>query len=142
MDWYPFRSASLNRDHLGSDLWSMAQTWETLSPERDAREASGKRGVGRTLLPRSEAVFVGLSQALVVMAGLLLLAPIGRIDAVTGPFAVAIFLLVPIGVVTCSRGRWVGVVMAGVAATAWCGVEHGAHARGTSARPEEARSLA
>ena len=51
------------------------------------------------------------------------MALIGLVDAVTGNFAVTVFYLVPIGLVTFSRGRWVGTFMAATAAFAWSGVE-------------------
>ncbi|HEX6331322.1 MAG TPA: L,D-transpeptidase [Actinomycetota bacterium] len=40
---------------------------------------------------------------------------IGLVDAITGPLAVGIFYLVPIGLVTYARGRWVGTLMAAAA---------------------------
>jgi K+-sensing histidine kinase KdpD len=51
------------------------------------------------------------------------MALIGLVDAVTGQFAVAVFYLVPIGLVTFARGRWIGTLMAATAALAWSGVE-------------------
>ncbi len=60
-----------------------------------------------------------------MVVGLLLLALIGLVDAVTGPLEVAVFYLVPVGLVTYCRGRWVGVAMAGAAAIAWGIVEVG-----------------
>jgi hypothetical protein len=65
------------------------------------------------------------SPAFVVLVGLLLLALIGLVDAVTGTFAVAVFYLVPVGLVTYARGRWVGTIMAATAASAWMAVELG-----------------
>lgn len=62
-----------------------------------------------------------------VLNGLLVMALIGLLDAVTGPFAVAVFYLVPIGLVTYARGRWVGTLMAATAALAWTGVELAQH---------------
>lgn len=41
----------------------------------------------------------------------------------TGAFAVTVFYLVPIGLVTYARGRWVGTIMAATAACAWMVVE-------------------
>lgn len=80
-------------------------------------------GLARAVLLRLEDVLASLSPGFVVVFGLLLLALIGLIDAVTGPFAVEVFYLVPVGLVTYCRGRWVGVAMAGVAAIAWGIVE-------------------
>jgi K+-sensing histidine kinase KdpD len=67
------------------------------------------------------------SAPFVVIIGLLSLALIGLVDAVTGSFAVAVFYLVPIGLVTYARGRWVGTLMAATAAFAWTGVELAQH---------------
>lgn len=72
--------------------------------------------------------FLGtFSAPFVVIIGLLFLALIGLVDAVTGSFAVAVFYLVPIGLVTYARGRWVGTLMAATAALAWTGVELAQH---------------
>jgi K+-sensing histidine kinase KdpD len=77
-----------------------------------------------TALERFLATF---SAPFVVIIGLLILALIGLVDAVTGSFAVAVFYLVPIGLVTYARGRWVGTLMAATAALAWTGVELAQH---------------
>lgn len=82
-------------------------------------------GLARAVLLRLEQVLAGLSPGFVVVLGLLLLALIGLVDAVTGPLEVAVFSLVPVGLVTYCRGRWVGVAMAGAAALAWGVVEVG-----------------
>jgi len=82
-------------------------------------------GLARAALLRIEQILAGLSPGFVVVLGLLLLALIGLVDAVTGPLAVEVFYLVPVGLVTYCRGRWVGVAMAGVAAIAWGIVELG-----------------
>ncbi|HZD17837.1 MAG TPA: hypothetical protein VE669_06825 [Actinomycetota bacterium] len=83
------------------------------------------RHLGRSLLVGLERFLDGFSPPFVVLVGLLLLALIGLVDAVTGDFAVAIFYLVPIGLVTYARGRWVGTVMAAVAASAFLSVDLG-----------------
>jgi hypothetical protein len=62
-----------------------------------------------------------------VIVGLLMMALIGLVDSVTGAFAVGVFYLVPIGLVTYARGRWVGTLMAAAAAAAWGGVELAQH---------------
>jgi hypothetical protein len=62
-----------------------------------------------------------------VIVGLLMMALIALLDAVTGSFGVEVFYLVPIGLVTYARGRWVGTLMAAVAATAWGVVEIAQH---------------
>jgi len=81
--------------------------------------------LGRSMLGVLERFLDRFSPPFVVLVGLLLLALIGLIDAVTGAFAVAVFYLVPIGLVTYARGRWVGTLMAAVAACAWMAVELG-----------------
>jgi hypothetical protein len=81
--------------------------------------------LGRSMLTALEELLAGFSQPFVVLVGLLLLALIGMLDAVTGPFAVSVFYLVPIGLVTYARGRWVGTAMAATAACAWMAVELG-----------------
>ena len=84
--------------------------------------------LGFTMITALERFLGTFSPAFVVLLGLLLMALTGAIDAVTGPFAVAVFYLVPIGLVTFARGRSVGTLMAAVAAVAWCGVEVSQHA--------------
>ena len=76
-----------------------------------------------TMITGLERLLSTFSAPFVVIMGLLLLALLGLIDAVTGSFAVAVFYLVPIGLVTYARGRWVGTLMAATAALAWTGVE-------------------
>ena len=83
------------------------------------------RGLARSVLLRVERIFGDLSPAFVVVTGLLLLALVGLVDAVTGPFTMSVFYLVPIGLVTFARGRWVGVAMVAAAAAAWGAVELG-----------------
>jgi hypothetical protein len=83
--------------------------------------------LGYTMVTSLERFIEGFSPPFVIVLGLLLLALIGLIDAVTGPFAVALFYLVLIGLVTYARGRWVGTFMAAFAALAWSGVEISQH---------------
>lgn len=80
-----------------------------------------------TMITGLERLLSTFSAPFVVIMGLLLLALLGLIDAVTGSFAVAVFYLVPIGLVTYARGRWVGTLMAATAALAWTGVELAQH---------------
>ena len=80
-----------------------------------------------TMITGLERFLSTFSAPFVVTMGLLLLALLGLIDAVTGSFAVAVFYLVPIGLVTYARGRWVGTLMAATAALAWTGVELAQH---------------
>ena len=79
--------------------------------------------LGYTMITGLERFLDTFSPPFVVVIGLLLMALIGLVDAVTGTFAVGIFYLVPIGLVTYARGRWVGTLMAAAAALAWGGVE-------------------
>lgn len=81
--------------------------------------------LGRSMLTVLEEFLAGFSEPFVVLVGLLLLALIGLLDAKTGAFAVSVFYLVPIGLVTYARGRWLGTAMAATAAFAWMAVELG-----------------
>lgn len=85
------------------------------------------RHLGYTMVTGLERFLGGFSAPFVVLIGLLLMLLIGLLDAVTGPFAVAVFYLVPIGLVTFARGRWIGTLMAAMAALAWTGVELAQH---------------
>jgi K+-sensing histidine kinase KdpD len=71
-----------------------------------------------TSLLRLEGFLERRSPGFVILLGLLLLALIGLVDAVTGSFDVSVFYLVPVALVTFSRGRWMGALMAGVATIA------------------------
>jgi hypothetical protein len=79
--------------------------------------------LGYTMITALERFLGSFSPPFVVIAGLLMMALIGLLDAVTGSLAIGIFYLVPIGLVTYARGRWVGMLMAAAAATAWGVVE-------------------
>jgi hypothetical protein len=85
------------------------------------------RHLGYTMITALERFLESFSPPFVVIFGLLVMALIGLLDAVTGPFAVGVFYLVPIGLVTYSRGRWVGTLMAAAAGVAWGGVELAQH---------------
>ena len=74
--------------------------------------------VETTSLLRLETFLERRSPGFVILLGLLLLALIGLVDAVTGSFDVSVFYLVPVALVTFSRGRWMGALMAGVATIA------------------------
>jgi hypothetical protein len=87
------------------------------------RSVLGDHHLGRSLLTGLERRLERASEPFVVLVGLLLLALIGLIDAVSGAFAVTVFYLVPIGLVTYARGRWVGTAMAATATFAWMVVE-------------------
>ena len=81
----------------------------------------------RSWLLHVEGFLARRSPGFVILVGLLLMLLIWMVDIVTGSFAVGEFYLVPIGIVTFSRGRWVGTLMAGVAALAWGGAEVATH---------------
>lgn len=83
--------------------------------------------LGYTMVTVLERFLGSFSPPFVLILGLLLMALIGLIDAVTGTFAVGVFYLLPIGLVTYARGRWVGTLMAAAAAAAWGGVELAQH---------------
>ena len=85
--------------------------------------AAAPEGLDRSWLIRSERFLSSRSRGFVILVGLLLLALIGLLDALTGPFAVSVFYFLPIAVVTFGRGRWMGVVMSAVAALGWGAVE-------------------
>ncbi len=74
---------------------------------------------GRTHLLRFEEFLERRSRGFVLLLGLLLLALVALIDSVTGHFDVTIFYLVPVALVTFSRGRWMGLLFAGIASIAW-----------------------
>ncbi len=86
--------------------------------ERDERGAAGhdaktaEARLEESVLLRVDAFLSRRSPAFIVILGLLLLALFGLIDAITGTFDVAPLYIVPIGLVTFSRGRWMGALMA------------------------------
>lgn len=71
--------------------------------------------LGYTMVTALERSLDSFSPPFVVVVGLLMMTLIGLVDAITGPLAVGIFYLVPIGLVTYARGRWVGTLMAAAA---------------------------
>ncbi len=81
-------------------------------------EAAFTHEPGRSSLLRLEAVLGRRTPGFVILTGLLLLALIGLVDAVTGSFDVAVFYLFPVAIVTFTRGRWMGAFLAGVATVA------------------------
>ena len=74
---------------------------------------------GRSAFMRLEVILERSSPGFVILVGLLLLALVGLVDALTNRFDVTVFYLVPVALVTFARGRWMGLLMAGVAAIAW-----------------------
>jgi len=98
----------------------------TSRPERLEKD-DAERKLERSWLLNVEGFLARCSPGFVILIGLLLLILIWIVDLVTGSFAVGEFYLVPIGVVAFSRGRWVGTLMAGVAALAWGAAEVATH---------------
>lgn len=70
----------------------------------------------RTTMLRLETFLSKRSRGFVILVGLLLLVLIALIDGVTGRFDVTLFYLFPVAIVTFSRGKWMGVLFAGIAA--------------------------
>ena len=93
-------------------------------------EEDAEQRLQRSWLLRLEGFLSRRSPGFVILVGLLLMVLIWMIDLVTGAFAVGMFYLVPIGIVTFSRGRWIGTLMSGVAALAWGGAEVATHVTG------------
>jgi K+-sensing histidine kinase KdpD len=91
------------------------------------KDEDAERRLERSWLLNIEGFLARRSPGFVILIGLLLLILIGVVDLVTGSFAVGEFYLVPIGVVAFSRGRWVGTLMAAVAALAWGAAEVATH---------------
>lgn len=88
--------------------------------KRDAKaekKSAEQRLEGSSLL-RFEAFMSRRSPAFVLILGFLLLVLIGLIDALTGTFDMAPLYLLPVGLVTFSRGRWLGALLALVATIA------------------------
>lgn len=94
---------------------------EAIEEERQLAELQSR--VERSWALRLEALLARSSPSVVVIDGLLLLAIIGLFDAASGEFAVEVFYLVPVGVLTFCRGRTMGLLVAGATAIAWGAVE-------------------
>jgi len=75
------------------------------------KKSAEQRLEGSSLL-RFEAFMSRRSPAFVLILGFLLLALIGLIDAVSGTFDMAPLYILPVGLVTFSRGRWLGALLA------------------------------
>jgi K+-sensing histidine kinase KdpD len=99
-----------------------SERWRGRRSTRD-----GEDRAERSTLLRVEATLARRSPGFVILVGLLLLALVGLVDAVTGAFDVSIFYFLPVGVVTFSRGRWMGALMSGAAAIAWTAAEVANH---------------
>jgi K+-sensing histidine kinase KdpD len=78
---------------------------------------------GRTTLLRLEAFLGARSRGFVLVVGLLLLALVALIDGEIGRLDLTLFYLVPVAVVTFTRGRWMGLLFAGVASIAGAAVQ-------------------
>lgn len=83
-----------------------------------AQKKSAEQRLESSSLLRFEAFMARRSPAFVVILGFLLIALIGLIDALTGSFDMAPLYILPIGLVTFSRGRWLGAALALVATIA------------------------
>lgn len=94
---------------------------EAIEEERQLAELQSR--VDRSWALRLEALLARSSPGVVVIVGVLLLALFGIVDAAAGGFAFEVFYLVPVGLVTFGRGRTMGLLVAGIAAVAWAGVE-------------------
>lgn len=117
----------VNRSPGRVDLDAVAEGVRVLGPRRRTssrfRRAVDDSHLGFAMVIWLERFLDTFSPPFVLVLGLLLMALIGLVDAVTGAFAVGVFYLVPIGLVTYARGRWVGTLMATAAALVWGGVE-------------------
>jgi K+-sensing histidine kinase KdpD len=87
-------------------------------PERDERDL-----LERSAMMKLERFLSARSPGFVLLTSLLLLALCGFVDSITRGFAVDVFYLFPVALVTFSRGRWMGALVAGVAAIAWSAAE-------------------
>jgi K+-sensing histidine kinase KdpD len=96
----------------------MAKDRIDLTSAGEARES-----LDHSWLIRTERLLSVRSRGFVIVIGLLLLALIGLIDGVTGPFAVSVFYFLPIVLVTFGRGWWMGIAMSAAASIAWSAVE-------------------
>jgi K+-sensing histidine kinase KdpD len=90
----------------------------TIDPSDDA-----EWHLARSHVLRFEGFLERRSPAFVVLLGLLLVALIAVIDAVSGRFTVSVLFLVPVALVTFSRGRGMGLVTAILASIAWCAAD-------------------
>jgi len=83
-----------------------------------AEKKSAEQRLESSSLMRFDAFMSRRSPAFVLILGFLLLALIGLIDAITGTFDMAPLYILPVGLVTFSRGRWLGALLALVATVA------------------------
>ena len=86
--------------------------------ESGSREETAQTRLEHSALLRFDAFLARRSPAFIILLGLLLLALFGLIDALTGSFDIAPLYIVPIGLVTFSRGRGMGIAMAVMATLA------------------------
>ena len=104
-----------------SDAGVPEEIREAIEAERKLEELQS--AVARSRALRLEAMLARRSPGVIVIVGLLVLALIGLADAASGEFAIEVFYLVPIGLVTFGRGKGMGLLVAAVAAIAWEAVE-------------------
>lgn len=93
---------------------------EALRAEKETAKAakSAEQRLEHSSLLRFEVFMSRRSPAFVLILGFLLIALIGLIDAITGTFDMAPLYILPVGLVTFSRGRWLGALLALVATIA------------------------
>jgi len=91
---------------------------DTAKKARKGEQLDAERKLEHSILLRLEGFLGRRSPGFVILLGLLALTLIGLVDAVTGSFDVSVFYLIPVGLVTFARGRWMGALMAGVATIA------------------------
>jgi len=91
---------------------------DTAKKARKCEQLDAERKLEHSILLRLEGFLGRRSPGFVILLGLLALTLIGLVDAVTGSFDVSVFYLIPVGLVTFARGRWMGALMAGVATIA------------------------
>ena len=101
-------------EHEPRELPELLLPVEILPEERERAELEAR--MERSWVLRLESELARHSAVFVVGVGLMLIALIAVIDAGTEAFAVDVFYLVPIGLVTFGRGRWMGLLVAGLAA--------------------------
>ncbi|HEY7400095.1 MAG TPA: hypothetical protein VH989_04255 [Actinomycetota bacterium] len=89
---------------------------EIPGPQVDAR-------VQRSWLMRAERVLAGSSAWVALVIGILLLALVGLVDAASGSFEVSVLYVIPIALLTFGRGRWMGILLSGLAAAGWTVVD-------------------
>jgi hypothetical protein len=104
-----------------SDAGIPEEIREAIEAERKLEEL--QTAVARSRALQLEAWLARRSPGVVVIVGILVLALIGLADAASGEFAIEVFYLVPIGLVTFGRGKGMGLLVSLAAAVTWEAVE-------------------